>query len=86
MAVAQRRSRRRGAALAALGSGSRSARVRAALDGADALLVSKLVKGAIAVERYGRPEEVAAFVAFLAGPESAYLTGASLKIDGGATA
>ncbi|HEY6547743.1 MAG TPA: 3-oxoacyl-ACP reductase family protein [Vicinamibacteria bacterium] len=47
---------------------------------------SKLVKGTLAVERYGRPEEVAAFVSFLAGPESAYLTGASLKIDGGSTA
>jgi 3-oxoacyl-[acyl-carrier protein] reductase len=48
--------------------------------------LSKLVKHTIAVERYGRTEEIAAFVAFLAGPESGYLTGASLKIDGGASA
>ncbi|MET7355784.1 SDR family NAD(P)-dependent oxidoreductase [Streptomyces mirabilis] len=33
--------------------------------------------------RYGRPEEVAALVAFLAGPEAAYITGTTINIDGG---
>ena len=33
--------------------------------------------------RYGRPEEVAALVAFLAGPDSAYITGTTINIDGG---
>lgn len=33
--------------------------------------------------RYGRADEVAAFVSYLAGPEAAYITGASLLIDGG---
>lgn len=33
--------------------------------------------------RYGKPEEVAAAVAFLAGPEAAYITGATLNVDGG---
>ena len=37
----------------------------------------------IAVQRYGRAEEIAAMVSYLAGPEAAYITGASLKIDGG---
>jgi len=37
----------------------------------------------MAVGRYGKAEEVAAMVAYLAGPEAAYVTGASLKIDGG---
>ncbi|MGE7136465.1 3-oxoacyl-ACP reductase family protein [Luteibacter sp. NPDC031894] len=37
----------------------------------------------IATGRYGRPEEVASFVAYLAGPEAAYISGASLMIDGG---
>lgn len=37
----------------------------------------------LAVGRYGRPEEVASFVAYLAGPEAANITGASLMIDGG---
>lgn len=37
----------------------------------------------MAVGRYGRAEEIAAFVAYLAGPEAGYITGASLTIDGG---
>lgn len=37
----------------------------------------------LATGRYGRVEEIAAFVAFLAGPEAGYITGASLTIDGG---
>jgi 3-oxoacyl-[acyl-carrier protein] reductase len=35
------------------------------------------------VGRYAQPDEVAAFTAFLAGPEAGYITGASLNIDGG---
>jgi 3-oxoacyl-[acyl-carrier protein] reductase len=41
------------------------------------------VKGMIAVQRYGRGDEIAGLVAFLAGPEAAFITGASLRIDGG---
>ncbi|MEM7515899.1 MAG: SDR family oxidoreductase [Planctomycetota bacterium] len=33
--------------------------------------------------RHGRPEEVAALAAFLAGPESGFITGARIIIDGG---
>ncbi len=33
--------------------------------------------------RYGRPEEVAELVAFLLGPDPAYLTGSLVSIDGG---
>jgi 3-oxoacyl-[acyl-carrier protein] reductase len=36
-----------------------------------------------ALGRYARDEEIASFVAYLAGPESSYVTGASLTIDGG---
>jgi len=39
-----------------------------------------------ALGRYAKPEEVANFVAFLAGPEASYITGASLLVDGGYTA
>ena len=41
------------------------------------------VTSLIAVGRYGKAEEIAALVAYLAGPESGYVTGASLTIDGG---
>ncbi|MCU7645384.1 3-oxoacyl-ACP reductase family protein [Pseudomonas piscis] len=40
----------------------------------------------MAVGRYGRAEEVAGFVTYLASPEAAYITGASLSIDGGFSA
>lgn len=42
--------------------------------------------GVMATDRYGTAAEVAAFVSYLAGPESAYITGSSLNIDGGFTA
>jgi 3-oxoacyl-[acyl-carrier protein] reductase len=43
-------------------------------------------KAATALNRYGRAEEVAALVAFVAGPESSYITGANLTVDGGMNA
>ncbi len=38
---------------------------------------------AIPMRRFGKPEEVAAAVRFLASEEASYITGATLKIDGG---
>jgi 3-oxoacyl-[acyl-carrier protein] reductase len=43
-------------------------------------------KAATALNRYGRVDEVAAMVAFVAGPESSYMTGANLTVDGGMNA
>ena len=43
-------------------------------------------KAVTALDRYGRVEEVAALVAFVAGPESSYITGANLTVDGGTNA
>jgi 3-oxoacyl-[acyl-carrier protein] reductase len=39
-----------------------------------------------ALNRYGHVEDVAALVAFVAGPEAAYITGANLTVDGGTNA
>jgi 3-oxoacyl-[acyl-carrier protein] reductase len=39
-----------------------------------------------ALNRYGHVEDVAAMVAFVAGPEAAYITGANLTVDGGTNA
>jgi 3-oxoacyl-[acyl-carrier protein] reductase len=43
-------------------------------------------KAVTALDRYGNVDEVAALVAFVAGPESAYITGANLTVDGGMNA
>jgi len=40
-------------------------------------------QGRIPMRRFGRPEEVAAAIRFLACPEASYITGSVLKIDGG---
>jgi 3-oxoacyl-[acyl-carrier protein] reductase len=42
-----------------------------------------VLKGMIAVQRYGQSDEIAGLVSYLAGPEAGYITGANLKIDGG---
>ena len=43
------------------------------------------LKAVTALGRYGQTAEVAAVVSFLAGPESSYVTGANLNVDGGFT-
>jgi len=45
--------------------------------------VKEGVKPLIPLRRFGRPEEVAAVVSFLAGPDSSYITGTVLTVDGG---
>src|ERR1700685_1620514 len=43
-------------------------------------------KAVTALNRYGQVDEVAALVAFVAGPDSSYITGANLTVDGGMNA
>jgi len=44
---------------------------------------AKMVTSLMALPRYASGEEIASLVAWLAGPESGFVTGASLTIDGG---
>jgi 3-oxoacyl-[acyl-carrier protein] reductase len=44
---------------------------------------AETLKSLLALKRYGRVDEVAGMVSYLAGPEAAYVTGSSLLIDGG---
>ncbi len=41
---------------------------------------------ATALKRYGHVDDIAAMVAFVAGPEASYITGANLTVDGGTNA
>jgi 3-oxoacyl-[acyl-carrier protein] reductase len=43
----------------------------------------KAAQARVPMRRFGRPEEVAVAVRFLACAEAAYITGSALKIDGG---
>lgn len=47
---------------------------------------AEYLKGLMALGCYGRAEEVSSFVAYLAGTEAGFITGASLTIDGGFSA
>ena len=40
-------------------------------------------KARTSLGRFGRPEEIAGAIAFLAGPDATYITGATLNVDGG---
>ena len=43
----------------------------------------KAAQAKVPMRRFGRPEEIAAAVRFLACPEASYITGSILKVDGG---
>ena len=70
--------------ITAIGSGCASASTLPGPTETDmtATMVSRL-KEIVPLKRVGEPGEIAALVSYLAGPESGYMTGASLTIDGG---
>jgi len=44
------------------------------------------MKGITALGRYGQGDEIAGMISYFASPEAAFVTGASLNIDGGYSA
>lgn len=44
---------------------------------------AEMIKEQVALRRYGKPEEIASVVAFLASKEASYITGATITVDGG---
>jgi 3-oxoacyl-[acyl-carrier protein] reductase len=55
------------------------------LNPADGEFAAQMI-GAIPLGRYGKVDEVAGAVAFLAGPDATFITGTTLNIDGGVAA
>lgn len=58
---------------------------KAAKSGMSVEEVAQKMKSSIPLRRFGKPEEIAAGIAFLASPAAAYINGTNLVVDGGRT-
>jgi len=58
---------------------------KSAKSGKEKAEVEQEMLGEIPARRFGRPEEIAAMVAFLASPAAGYVNGTSIPVDGGRT-
>ena len=59
---------------------------KAAKNNLDSQEVAEEMLAEIPMKRFGRPEEIAAAIAFLASPAAGYINGINLPVDGGRTA
>jgi 3-oxoacyl-[acyl-carrier protein] reductase len=58
---------------------------RASKTGKDVEEIRDAMLAEIPMKRFGKPEEIANAVAFLASPAAAYITGTQITVDGGRT-
>jgi len=59
-----------------------SAQAIAAVQGGTAADVKSAVQSTLPMKRFGRPEEIAEFIVFLASDRASYLSGAAIDVDG----
>jgi 3-oxoacyl-[acyl-carrier protein] reductase len=51
----------------------------------DLHVVEEQIRGTIPMKRFGKPEEIANMIAFLASPAASYVNGVNIAVDGGRT-
>jgi NAD(P)-dependent dehydrogenase (short-subunit alcohol dehydrogenase family) len=59
--------------------------VTAGGSGMGAAAARRLARDSVPMQRYGRSDEIAATIAFLASEGAGYITGQNLRVDGGLT-